>query len=103
MKVSQECLKINNNDKMSLVDRLDYLENWTKHMAKGQMNFDVKLNSLAKELTGKVFNIPSSSILQYRLIYHKNLYFPLQGERSRVKRERDTKLDCKVQPIEIPD
>ena len=45
-----------NTEIMSFVDRLECLEYWTRHLAKGHMNFDVKLNSLSKELTGKVFN-----------------------------------------------
>ena len=66
------------------------------------MNFDVKLNTLAKELIGKVFGKLNSSMLQDSLNYRKHLDFP-QGEHSRVKGERDTKVDYKARPIEIPD
>ena len=84
-----------NIDRMSLVDRLDRLEYWTKWLVKGQMNFDVKLNTLAKELIGKVFGKMNSSMLQDSLNYCKHLDFP-QGEHSRVKGERDTKADYKA-------
>ena len=78
-----------NNDRMSSVDRLEHVEDWTRCLAKGYMNFDVKLNALDKALTRKVFNKPVSSMLQARLIYQNLCDFPHQGEQSRVKRERD--------------
>ena len=61
-----------NIDRMSLVDRLDFLEDWTRCLAKGHMNFDMKPNALDKELTSKVFSKPISSTLQASLIYRKH-------------------------------
>ena len=65
------------------------------------MNFDVKLNTLDKELTKKVFSKTVSSTLPAILIYRKHHDFLPLGEHSGVKGERDTKVDFRAQPIEI--
>lgn len=40
----------NDNGRLNLADKMDHLENWTWRLAKAQMDFDAKLNALAKSL-----------------------------------------------------